>query len=459
MSVAPHTSPVPTSGAFPLPTFGVNQRPTSSRQALQSPAATDRRGGDHQQGINRPARRRPPTRQQPTGYAATTNKAATDRRGGDHQQGSNRINKNRTEPNLYKEVETWRPSLNILNVQRITMEEQSWLSREFNEDEVLEGIRLCAYDKAPGPDGYTMAFFQAFWETIKEDLMQTFQNFRCHQSFEKSFNATFVALIPKKQGSVYSKILLLGTQHTTNNARHMALEASVEDQMSSYGSLLYLVGVNWVMPKTTMELLSSWEGIENRGRKEHWWRTIPAMLSSSLAFTSQAVAPAALSFFLGAVLVAQYLFLIAASVTLQLFMRRQKTLGVPSVLALVGRVTRYQLLVGGGCDWNPHADLQAMARAHRLGQTNKVMIFRLITRGTIEERMMQMTKKKMILEHLVVGRLKAQNINQSDLDPFHQSQCAEGKLYIIVAQKPLAFMQKCVGEIQDTCGLVVNAVG
>ncbi|KAL8475219.1 hypothetical protein ACS0TY_031582 [Phlomoides rotata] len=67
-------------------------------------------------------------------------------------------------------------------------------------------------------------------------------------------------------------------------------------------------------------------------------------------------------------------------------------------------------------DWNPHADLQAMARAHRLGQTNKVMIYRLILRGTIEERMMQMTKKKMVLEHLVVGRLKAQNINQEELD-------------------------------------------
>uniref|UniRef100_A0A5B7BD29 Putative CHD3-type chromatin-remodeling factor PICKLE n=1 Tax=Davidia involucrata TaxID=16924 RepID=A0A5B7BD29_DAVIN len=67
-------------------------------------------------------------------------------------------------------------------------------------------------------------------------------------------------------------------------------------------------------------------------------------------------------------------------------------------------------------DWNPHADLQAMARAHRLGQTNKVMIYRLVTRGTIEERMMQLTKKKMVLEHLVVGRLKAQNINQEELD-------------------------------------------
>ncbi|KAK4277229.1 hypothetical protein QN277_015253 [Acacia crassicarpa] len=67
-------------------------------------------------------------------------------------------------------------------------------------------------------------------------------------------------------------------------------------------------------------------------------------------------------------------------------------------------------------DWNPHADLQAMARAHRLGQTNKVLIYRLVTRGSIEERMMQMTKKKMVLEHLVVGRLKAQNINQEELD-------------------------------------------
>ncbi|XP_059076148.1 CHD3-type chromatin-remodeling factor PICKLE isoform X1 [Cryptomeria japonica] len=67
-------------------------------------------------------------------------------------------------------------------------------------------------------------------------------------------------------------------------------------------------------------------------------------------------------------------------------------------------------------DWNPHADFQAMARAHRLGQMSKVMIYRLITRGTVEERMMQMTKKKMILEHLVVGRLKAKVLNQETLD-------------------------------------------
>jgi chromodomain-helicase-DNA-binding protein 4 len=44
------------------------------------------------------------------------------------------------------------------------------------------------------------------------------------------------------------------------------------------------------------------------------------------------------------------------------------------------------------------------------------MIYRLINRGTIEERMMQLTKKKMVLEHLVVGKLKTQNINQEELD-------------------------------------------
>ncbi|CAK7353888.1 unnamed protein product [Dovyalis caffra] len=51
-----------------------------------------------------------------------------------------------------------------------------------------------------------------------------------------------------------------------------------------------------------------------------------------------------------------------------------------------------------------------------LATADTVLIYRLITRGTIEERMMQMTKKKMVLEHLVVGRLKAQNINQEELD-------------------------------------------
>ena len=37
-------------------------------------------------------------------------------------------------------------------------------------------------------------------------------------------------------------------------------------------------------------------------------------------------------------------------------------------------------------DWNPSNDSQAMDRAHRLGQTKQVTVYRLITKGTIDER-------------------------------------------------------------------------
>ncbi|GIL52295.1 hypothetical protein Vafri_8203 [Volvox africanus] len=70
-------------------------------------------------------------------------------------------------------------------------------------------------------------------------------------------------------------------------------------------------------------------------------------------------------------------------------------------------------------DWNPHNDLQAQARAHRLGQEKPVMIYRLVTRQTIEERMMQVSRKKMLLEHLVVRKMSSGaggELKQSELD-------------------------------------------
>ena len=35
-------------------------------------------------------------------------------------------------------------------------------------------------------------------------------------------------------------------------------------------------------------------------------------------------------------------------------------------------------------DWNPHNDLQALARAHRIGQKQTVLVYRLVTRATVE---------------------------------------------------------------------------
>jgi chromodomain-helicase-DNA-binding protein 1 len=50
-------------------------------------------------------------------------------------------------------------------------------------------------------------------------------------------------------------------------------------------------------------------------------------------------------------------------------------------------------------DYNPQNDLQAMARAHRIGQQRHVSIYRFVTKGTIEEDILEKAKRKMILEY------------------------------------------------------------
>eukprot|EP00585_Thalassiosira_rotula_P006925 CAMPEP_0196148030 /NCGR_PEP_ID=MMETSP0910-20130528/26847_1 /TAXON_ID=49265 /ORGANISM="Thalassiosira rotula, Strain GSO102" /LENGTH=587 /DNA_ID=CAMNT_0041410623 /DNA_START=72 /DNA_END=1836 /DNA_ORIENTATION=- len=54
-------------------------------------------------------------------------------------------------------------------------------------------------------------------------------------------------------------------------------------------------------------------------------------------------------------------------------------------------------------DWNPFVDLQAMDRAHRIGQTKTVNVYRLITSGTIEEKIMKLQQRKKATSEAVVN--------------------------------------------------------
>lgn len=56
-------------------------------------------------------------------------------------------------------------------------------------------------------------------------------------------------------------------------------------------------------------------------------------------------------------------------------------------------------------DWNPQNDLQAQARAHRIGQKNQVNIYRLVSKNSIEEDIVERAKQKMVLDHLVIQRM------------------------------------------------------
>ncbi|KAJ3172791.1 hypothetical protein HDU87_007793 [Geranomyces variabilis] len=55
-------------------------------------------------------------------------------------------------------------------------------------------------------------------------------------------------------------------------------------------------------------------------------------------------------------------------------------------------------------DWNWQADAQAMDRAHRIGQTQPVNVYRLVTRGTVEERVMGLADGKRRLGEVVVHK-------------------------------------------------------
>ncbi|XP_042379189.1 protein CHROMATIN REMODELING 5-like [Zingiber officinale] len=59
-------------------------------------------------------------------------------------------------------------------------------------------------------------------------------------------------------------------------------------------------------------------------------------------------------------------------------------------------------------DWNPQNDLQAMSRAHRIGQQEVVNIYRFVTSRSVEEDILERAKKKMVLDHLVIQKLNAE---------------------------------------------------
>ena len=52
-------------------------------------------------------------------------------------------------------------------------------------------------------------------------------------------------------------------------------------------------------------------------------------------------------------------------------------------------------------DWNPQPDIQAMARVHRIGQKKVVHVYRLVSSGTVEERVLQRAEKKLYLDKMV----------------------------------------------------------
>ena len=103
--------------------------------------------------------------------------------------------------NLYSKPvgESWR--IEGIDWVPISGESGGWLDRPFTEEEVRRAVFQLNKEKAPGPDGFTIAVYQECWDVIKEDLMRVFLEFHTNGVINQSTNATFIALVPKKSQS------------------------------------------------------------------------------------------------------------------------------------------------------------------------------------------------------------------------------------------------------------------
>ncbi|RVX07360.1 Transposon TX1 uncharacterized 149 kDa protein [Vitis vinifera] len=98
-------------------------------------------------------------------------------------------------------VEEQEADIGSIPVGCISLQEAKSLETPFAENEIHSALMEMNGDKAPGPDGFTVAFWQDAWDFAKEEIMEMFKEFHEHSSFVKSLNNTFLVLIPKKSGA------------------------------------------------------------------------------------------------------------------------------------------------------------------------------------------------------------------------------------------------------------------
>lgn len=101
-------------------------------------------------------------------------------------------------------------------------------------------------------------------------------------------------------------------------------------------------------------------------------------------------------------------------------------------------------------DWNPQADIQAMARCHRIGQTKPVTIYRLVTQDTVEERILVRTLKKLYLSLKVTEECQDANstepkFTRGDLISMIRS----GTRSVMENSNPLEFLKASIDEILE----------
>ncbi|XP_039045257.1 uncharacterized protein LOC120184986 [Hibiscus syriacus] len=101
-----------------------------------------------------------------------------------------------------------------------SFEESETFVKEVTSDEIREVIFSQGNDKAPGPDGFTALFFKKAWPVVGNDFIKAIKYFFQESYIYPAFNATVIALIPKKSNpskvSVFRPISCCSVIYKTN---------------------------------------------------------------------------------------------------------------------------------------------------------------------------------------------------------------------------------------------------
>lgn len=116
--------------------------------------------------------------------------------------------------NYFKEESHNRAVSDGLNLFRLSDADKYGLELPFSEEEIKLAVWDCDGSKSPGPDGFTLEFFQFFWELVKGDVVNFFKDFYEKAKLTKGVSSSFIALIPKVKNprslSEYRPICLVG---------------------------------------------------------------------------------------------------------------------------------------------------------------------------------------------------------------------------------------------------------
>jgi mannosylglycoprotein endo-beta-mannosidase len=101
----------------------------------------------------------------------------------------------------------------IHDIPQLSQVENEILIADFTEEEVCEAIMNMEKNKAPGPDGFPVEFYQTFWSILKDDVMKMFVNFQQGNLQLFKLNYGTIILLPEKENAIqiqqYRPICLL----------------------------------------------------------------------------------------------------------------------------------------------------------------------------------------------------------------------------------------------------------